>query len=87
MESVCTGNRTVGSNPTLSANLLGFIPEVFWSFPGTWVTLPASKREGAMPSKVSCVVDERLRFVPRLIEDENLLGPLPRAERCAQLQL
>src|SRR5271156_4437106 len=40
--------------------------------PDTWVTLSVSRREVAMPWKECSVMDERLRFVAKLLDGEAM---------------
>ena len=48
-------------------------PRHRWRFvPDTWVTLFAILAEGVMPWKERSVMEERLRFVARLIEGEAM---------------
>ena len=54
LESVCRGNPTVGSNPTLSAN--SFAPLSHWLSSGLQATARLSPRLGSNPA------DERLVF-------------------------
>lgn len=40
--------------------------------PDTWVTLPAISREALMPWKESSMMDERVRFVARVLDGEAM---------------
>jgi hypothetical protein len=66
LESVCAGNRTVGSNPTLSASDLNQLIVIKEIFIGHVPLVPKSVPKGIFGGFTSDILRPRLNRTPKL---------------------